>query len=62
MMKINKKLYIQKLKIKTFLKKQIIRIKSSSFYIQTLNDSAECSEDVIKQKIIAMKKTFNLFK
>ena len=46
-MKINEKLYTQKLKIRKFLK-QNIRVKSSSFYIQALNDSSKYSENVIK--------------
>ena len=62
MMKMNRKLYTQKLKVKTFLEKQRIKVESSSLYIQTLNSDAECSRNVIKQKIIVMKKTSNLFK
>ena len=62
MMKMNEKLYIQKSKIKTFFEQQKIRIKFSSFYIQTFNNNAEYLRDVIKQKIITMKKSSNLFK
>ena len=62
MMKINKKLYTQKLKIRKFIKQQKIRVEFSLFYIQTLNNSDKCSENVIKQKIIIMKNNFNLLK
>ncbi len=58
----NRKLYTQKLKIRKFLEQQRIRVESLLFYIQILNDDAECSENMIKQKIIMMKKTFNLLK
>ncbi len=60
-MKINEKLYTQKLKIRKFLE-QSIRVESSLLYTQALNSSDECSENVIKQKIIVMKNSFNLLK
>ena len=62
MMKMNKKLYTQKSEIRKFIEQQRIKIKSFLFYIQALNDSDKCSEDVIKQKIIVMKSSFNLLK
>ena len=62
MMKINRKLYIQKSEIKKFLEQQKIRVKSSLLYIQTLNSSNEYLKNVIKQKIIVIKNSFNLFK
>ena len=39
-----------------------MRIEFLSFYIQVLNNSDKCSENVIKQKIIIMKSSFNLLK
>ncbi len=61
-MKINKELYTQKFEIKRFLEQQFIRVKSLLFYTQALNSSSECLRDVIKQKIIAIKNSFNLLK
>ena len=58
----NKELYIQKSEIRKFIKQQKMRIKSLSLYTQALNSSNEHSENVIKQKIIIMKSSFNLFK
>ena len=63
MMKMNRKLYTQKLEIKRFFEQQQkMRIKFSLLYIQVLNNSSKHSESVIKQKIIIMKNSFNLFK
>ena len=61
-MKMNEKLYTQKSEIRRFIKQQKIRVKSSSFYTQALNNSDECLKNVIKQKIIIMKNSFNLLK
>ncbi len=61
-MKMNRKLYTQKSEIRRFLEQQRIRIKSSSFYIQALNSSDEHLKNMIKQKIIIMKSSFNLLK
>jgi hypothetical protein len=61
--KIDKKLYIQKSEIKRFLKQQhFIQIESSPLYIQALNESGKRLRGVIKQKIIAMKSSSNLSK
>ncbi len=62
MMKMNEKLYTQKSKIRKFLKQQNIRIKFLLLYTQAFNSSDEYSENVIKQKIIIMKNSFNLLK
>ena len=62
MMKMNEKLYTQKSEIRRFLEQQFIQIESSSSHTQALNDSDECLRNVIKQKIIVMKNSFNLFK
>jgi len=61
-MKMNEKLYTQKSKIRKFLKQQNIRIKFLLLYTQAFNSSDEYSENVIKQKIIIMKNSFNLLK
>src|SRR2546429_431300 len=62
MMKMNEKLYTQKSEIRRFLEQQRMRIKSSLLYTQVLNSSVKCLRSVIKQKIIVMKSSFNLFK
>ena len=63
MMEMNEKLYTQKPEIRRFLKQQhFIQIEPSPPHTQALNDSGEHSEDVIKQKIIIMKNSFNIFK
>ena len=63
MMKMNRKLYTQKSEIKKFLEQQQkMKIEFFLLYIQALNDSGKHSENVIKQKIIIMKSSFNLFK
>jgi len=61
-MKIDGELYIQKPEIKQFLKQQFIKVESLSLYTQAFNNSDKHSENVIKQKIIAMTSSFNLFK
>jgi len=61
-MKINEKLYIQKSEIRRFLEQQSIKIKFFQLYTQALNSSDKHSENVIKQKIIIMKSSFNLLK
>jgi len=61
-MKMNRELYTQKLEVRRFLEQQRIRIESSLSYTQALNGSSKHSGGVIKQKIIAMKNSFNLFK
>ena len=53
MMKMNKKLYIQKSEIKKFLEQQKMRIEFFLLYIQALNSSDEYSENVIKQKSLS---------
>ena len=63
MMKMNEKLYTQKSEIKRFLEQQhFIQIEPSPPHTQALNGSDEHSENVIKQKIIVMKSSFNLLK
>jgi len=62
MMKMNEKLYTQKLKIRKFIKQQRMRIEFLLFYTQVLNDSSKYLKSVIKQKIIVMKSSFNLLK
>jgi len=61
-MKMDGELYTQKLEVKRFLEQQYIKIESSLLYTQALNDSSKHSENVIKQKIIIMKSSFNLLK
>ena len=62
MMKMNEKLYTQKLKIRKFIKQQKIKVESLLLYIQAFNDSSKYLRSVIKQKIIIMKSSFKLLK
>ena len=62
MMKMNEKLFSQKSKIRKWIEQQEMKVETFLFYIQALNDSAECLKSMIKQKIIIMTSSFNLFK